>query len=270
MSDYITLKTDGSLPILASAIHNGHKVRKNILGNLAIHDSGRLREEDPFTGIWTNLAGNRIVVHHSRFEFDLNRPPEKAVYILPEDAWGLKVWNHLPTEEEIASSRALYSRIYQQIHDGLSYLVRKFGKLVVYDLHSYNYRRMGPECPPEDPAMNPEINIGTGTMDREYWAPLIDRFINDLKGYEFMNRFLDVRENVKFKGGYFPGWIHKNFGRSVCCISIEIKKFFMDEWTGVPDNSVIQAIGEAFRATVPGVIDQLSMLMEKHEETHWD
>ena len=54
----------------------------------------------------------------------------------------------------------------------------RFGKFVDFDLHSYNHRRAGPSGPPADPAGNPEVNVGTGTMrDRAAWAPLIDRFI---------------------------------------------------------------------------------------------
>ena len=40
--------------------------------------------------------------------------------------------------------------------------------------------------------------------------------------------------------------------------SIEVKKFFMDEWTGVPDHAVINAIGEALKSTVPGVLEELA------------
>ena len=94
---------------------------------------------------------------------------------------------------------------------------------MVYDLHSYNHRRKGLGAPPEDPGGNPEINLGTGTMDRLYWSGLIDRFISDLRHYDFTDRHLDVRENIKFKGGYFPRWIHENFDKKVCCLSIEVK-----------------------------------------------
>ena len=39
---------------------------------------------------------NRIIVNRSRFEVDINRPRDKAVYITPEDAWGLHIWKNIP------------------------------------------------------------------------------------------------------------------------------------------------------------------------------
>jgi N-formylglutamate amidohydrolase len=267
VNKYITVKTDGSLPVLAVALHNGHRIRDNIKGLLALNDAERLREEDPFTGIWTHISGNRIIAHYSRFEFDLNRRPLKSVYVYPEDAWGLEVWNGPLPKEIIIESNYHYKQIYREIHRTLNKLVHRFGKLMVYDLHSYNHRRSGPDNPPEDPEMNPEINIGTGTMDRKYWGSLVDRFINDLREYNFMDRSLDVRENIRFRGGYFPNWIHQNYARSICCISIEVKKFFMDEWTGKPDNVVIQALSEAFRETIPGVVEEICNRMPEVKKT---
>jgi hypothetical protein len=62
-----------------------------------------------------------------------------------------------------------------------------------------------------------------------------------------------VRENIKFKGGYFSQWIHENYPENSCVIAIEVKKFFMDEWTGIPDNNQILLLKTAFEKTVPAV-----------------
>jgi N-formylglutamate amidohydrolase len=258
MNEFVTIKLEGTIPLLACAIHNGNFLSENLARRIAISDADKLREEDPFTWIWTSITGNRIVAHHSRFEFDLNRPPEKAVYLQPSDAWGLKVWNSKPSAKMISKSLQIYSEIYQNFHIAITDLVNRYGALVVYDLHSYNHRRNGPDAPAEDPALNPEINVGTGTMDRIYWGALVERFMADLQNYEFYDRHLDVRENIKFKGGYFPRWIHENFNNNVCCLSIEVKKFFMDEWTGKPNHSFVNAIGKALKATIPGVLDELT------------
>jgi N-formylglutamate amidohydrolase len=218
-----------------------------------------LREEDPFTGIWAGVSKNHIVGHASRFEFDLNRSPDRAIYLTPADAWGLNVWKRQPSEEILEKSRSCYNEIYQRIHQGLSRLVDRFGNVVVLDIHSYNHRRDGPDAPSDDPAMNPEINIGTGTMDRAYWASIVDRCIADLRESNVLGRPLDVRENIKFRGGYFPKWIHENFSDSVCCISIEVKKFFMDEWTGNPDWQTINSIKEAFKALIKSLLEEISL-----------
>ena len=258
MRDILTIRMGGNTPVVAAAIHDGHHLGKDLIRISALDDSVRLREEDPFTGSWTVISDNRIIVHISRFAFDLNRPPEKAVYLTPSDAWGLELWKSRLPEVQVKESGEMYSAVYSRIKKGLSGLVDRFGAVVVYDLHSYNHRRGGPHSDQEDPAQNPEINLGTGTMDRAYWSFLVDRFISDLRKFDFHGRKLDVRENIKFTGGYFSRWVHENFAGSICCLSIDVKKFFMDEWTGRPDHSLIKSLGEAFRFTVPGVLEALS------------
>jgi hypothetical protein len=44
-----------------------------------------------------------------------------------------------------------------------------------------------------------------------------------------------------------------------------VKKFFMDEWTGEPDYSIINSITSALKSTIPGVVDELSKQKNKHE-----
>jgi hypothetical protein len=94
-------------------------------------------------------------------------------------------------------------------------------------------------------------------MDRTYWAPIVDRFIADLRAFDYSGRRLDVRENVKFQGGGFGRWIHATFPRRVCAISIEFKKFFMDEWTGKADLDEVERIFRALQSTLPGVTAEL-------------
>jgi hypothetical protein len=129
--------------------------------------------------------------------------------------------------------------------------------IVIYDLHSYNYKRNGADQPAEPDSLNPELNLGTGTLNRERWSPIVDRFIDDVKNYDFIGRKIDIRENIKFKGGHFPRWIHQKYPHSICCLSIEFRKFFMDEWTGEPYEDVIEAIGQLLKFTTDGVIEEI-------------
>jgi hypothetical protein len=94
-------------------------------------------------------------------------------------------------------------------------------------------------------------------MDRDRWGDVVDRFIADLRAFDFLGRRLDVRENVRFQGGQLARWTHETFPEAGCALAIEFKKFFMDEWSGTPDPVQIAAIGQALRATVPGVLDVL-------------
>ena len=97
-------------------------------------------------------------------------------------------------------------------------------------------------------------------MDRGRWAPIVDRFIGDLRDFDFLGRHLDVRENVKFFGGNFPRWIHQEFPDSACVLAVEVKKFFMDEWTGKKDELQTDAIRQALESTVVGVREEARKL----------
>ena len=247
----------GNSPLVATAIHDGHMLRPEIVENMALTDDERLREEDPFTAIWTQVSDNRLIGTHSRFEVDLNRPREKAVYIQPEDAWGLHVWKETPSTAIVNQSLANYDAFYAETHRLFTELERNYGHFVVYDLHTYNHRRDGAKGAPADPTANPEVNIGTGTLNRDRWGTIIDCFIEELSAFDFLGRQLDVRENVKFRGGQLARWTHENFPESGCVMSIEFKKFFMDEWTGIPNKAYIEEIGCALQATTSVVRDVL-------------
>jgi hypothetical protein len=250
----------GDGPLVAAAVHAGHDVRPEVAVHLAIGEADRLREEDPYTDEWAVVAETWIVGARSRFEVDLNRPRTRAVYRTPADAWGLKVWQREPTEELVSGSLADYDAFYARLREMLSEVQRRHGRFVLLDLHSYNHRRGGPDAPAADPAANPQVNVGTGSMDRDRWAPVVDRFMTDLQGFPFPGGRLDVRENVKFRGGRVAHWVHESFPDSGCALAIEFKKFFMDEWTGEPDPVMMAGITDALRATVPGILVELDRL----------
>ncbi len=246
--------------MVATAIHNGHEVRPNLQALFNLTSDERLREEDPFTAEWVGITDNYIVGNYSRFEMDLNRPPEKAIYRKPEDAWGLHVWKEELPEEQAQESMVRYERFYKDVKQMLSKLLEEHDCIVIYDLHTYNHRREGANGPAADPEQNPEVNIGTGNMDREKWAPVVTAFMQSLGSYNYQGRQLDVRENVKFKGGHFMRWIHDTFGDRVCVMSIEFKKFFMDEWTGTPDWEQVQEIKQALEQTKRPVLQALTQV----------
>ena len=251
--DHLKYKNGNSAPrkslLMTAAIHAGHEMRRELEPLLELTEAGRLREEDPFTDLFGDFAGIRIKGTQSRFEIDLNRPREKAVYLKPEDAWGLRVWKSGLERDVIERSLAEYDRFYKEMGELLTKCSSEYSPVVVLDIHSYNHRRMGPDAPFDDPDLNPDINVGTGTMrDRGRWVGLIENCIRSLREYSYPGRQLDVRENVKFRGGWFPQWIHSNFPDSVCCISLEVKKFFMDEWSGAPDLKQVEEIRKLFKA----------------------
>jgi N-formylglutamate deformylase len=254
---------EGDGPVIATAIHDGHEVRDEVATRFALSEADRHREQDPHTGVWAEVAATRIVARRSRFEVDLNRPREKAVYVSPQDAWGLDLWREPLTEDLVSRSLAQYDAFYADLERLLASRIERFGVVVVLDLHTYNHRREGPEGPHADATENPEVNVGTGTLDREFWSGLVDRFIGDLRAFDFGGRSLDVRENVKFRGGHMSRWIHETFPERACSLAIEFKKFFMDEWTGELDEVVHAQAASALRSTLPGLHSELERVRSR-------
>jgi N-formylglutamate amidohydrolase len=242
---------------VATAIHAGHRIRPDVLGLLAVDEPTRLREEDPFTDRWTAFAPSRVTVGTSRFEYDLNRPRERAVYTSPGEAWGIHVWKTGPSIATVHESLTRYDRFYREVDQLLTALLEQHAAVVVLDLHAYCHRRGGPDADLDDPAANPEINLGTASVDRGAWGGLIERLVRDLRAFDFGGRGLDVRENVVFQGGHFPRWINGRYAGRVCAIAVEVKKIFMDEWSGALDPAVHERLGAAFESTVPGILAEL-------------
>ncbi|HSL81220.1 MAG TPA: N-formylglutamate amidohydrolase [Thermoanaerobaculia bacterium] len=257
----------GDGPVLATALHAGHGVRAEAARRLALGEDVRLREEDPSTERFTRLspggpggpgAATRVVVRVSRFEVDLNRARNEAVYASPEAAWGLDVWgDDGPPPELLEAAPRRHDAFYDGMRRLLRALAERWGRVLVLDLHSYNHRRGGPAAPPEDPFAAPEINVGTGWIDRRRWAPVVERFLSELATRPFLGRRLDVRENVKFRGGFFPRWVAETFPETVCPLAVEVKKIYMDEWTGETYLGVVEGVRRALVGSLPGTLEAL-------------
>jgi hypothetical protein len=246
--------------VVAVAVHAGHSLRDEVAALMMLEEPGRLREEDPGTAEWASRFPTRLVAARSRFEFDLNRPRESAVYVQTPDCWDLEIWREpLPTEV-VARSLAAYDSFYSVLAGMLDRAQETFGRFVVYDLHSYNHRRAGPTGAPAEPAGHPDVNVGTGSMDRVRWAPVVDRFMVDLASaaVPYGHGHLDVRENVCFRGRQLVQWVHDRYPETGCALAIEVKKFYMDEHSGTIDEPLNTAVGDALAATVPGVLEELN------------
>lgn len=233
----------GPGPIVATAIHDGHDLRPEVADAMKLSDADRLREEDPFTGEAVIGVPTNIVVHRSRFEFDLNRGLDDAVYETAEQCWGLDVWHRRPDRAMLDRSRAVHARYYRMLAGLLDEIAAEHDHFVLIDVHSYNHRRGGPGTDPSPPSEAPDINIGTFSMPRPTWAFLIDPLIEAMRGFDFNGRRLDVRENVAFQGrGEQARFVHDRYPRQGCAIALEFKKFFMDEWSGRADAGELEAM----------------------------
>jgi hypothetical protein len=230
--------------VVATAIHDGHDLRPEVAEAVALGDAERLREEDPFTGQAVLDVPAHTIVHRSRFEFDLNRPADGAIYCTPDQSWGLKVWNpDQPDDALVQRSLGLHEDYYRQLGQMLDGVAEQHPRFVLLDIHSYNHRREGPDGAPQPQEDAPDINIGTFSMPREHWGFLIDPLMEALREFDFNGRKLDVRENVAFQGkGAQTRFVHERYPERGCAIAVEFKKFFMDEWTGKPDLAELAAM----------------------------
>ncbi|WP_265569988.1 N-formylglutamate amidohydrolase [Sphingomicrobium nitratireducens] len=250
----------GPGPIIATAIHDGHALRAEVERAMILSEEDRLREEDPFTGHAVAGQPTYRIADRSRFEVDLNRPRDKAVYRTPDMAWGLDVWGGDPGDELVERSLAIHDAYYDELGRLTDMVAARHGKFVLLDVHSYNHRREGPDAPPTPQEEAPDINIGTFSMPREEWAWLLDPLIDEIAAFDFFGRRLDVRENVAFQGkGEQTRFVHERHPGVGCAIAFEFKKIYMDEWTGQSDPEMVKAM----RRLIDRVADKARDLLER-------
>jgi N-formylglutamate deformylase len=243
--------------LVSTAIHAGHDLRPEVAEHMALDPDTRRREEDPYTDQMLGDLGTRIVAHRSRFEVDLNRSRDAAVYRRPDDAWGLDVWRGELPQDVVGRSLHLYDDFYAELARVLDEL-SSHGPFLVLDVHSYNHRRDGADAAPADSQGNPQINVGTGESDGAWWRPAVDRFTEVMAAQTIRGDRPDVRENVKFRGGHMSKWILERYPETGCVLSLEFKKVFMDEWTDVCDPAHVAAIRDALGSTVQPTLDAIA------------
>ncbi len=223
-----------------------------MLGLTNLSKAERLREEDPHTDEMIAGIPTRIVVHRSRFEVDLNRQRSEAVYRTPSQAWGLAVWKQPPDDALVARSLALHDSFYSMMRSLLDDIVRSHGRFVLLDVHSYNHRRDGPGAVATAPAKAPAINVGTFSMPAQRWTHVLDAFVDSTRAFDFRGSRLDVGIDVAFQGrGALTRFVHEHYPHTGCALAVEVKKFFMDEWTGVPYRADIATMQQMFASLLP-------------------
>ncbi|GAB3421419.1 N-formylglutamate amidohydrolase [Niabella aquatica] len=239
---------DKKTPVIAFALHDGHFIDGNLRRYLLLDEQGRAREEDPYTGYMiADLPVSKVVVHTSRFQLDLNRTKDKAVYLKPEDAWGLNVWNDLPLRV-IRKLHKDYDWFYKSVAALIEAAIKKHGCFFILDVHSYNHLREHPFTE-ADVERHPEINMGTAYNSKSR-KELCDRFTGFFAESRVLGHKIDARQNVIFKGGAFARWVIANYGSYGAVCSIEFKKTFMNEWTGIADIPYINRLKQLLELSV--------------------
>lgn len=242
----------GSGPVFATALHAGHEVRNELLSMMALEESNRRREEDPLTDLLATVGDQFFQSHVSRFEVDLNRERSKAVYVRPDDAWGLRVWKRAPSQSEIEESLKTHDEFYRTMTDFLEEQIRQYGKILLLDIHSYNHKRDRRNIAP--PSENPDLDLGVTTVNFEKFGDVVDAFESELAKHKCGGKDLLIGRNVRYPdGGFWPEWVYENYGDHICTITLEYKKIFMDEWSSKADLAQIEDLRHGLKVAVESI-----------------
>lgn len=227
-----TLKIDAYVPYACGAVHDGHQFRKELWTNCLHTEYERWFEEDPATKEMVNTHPIVIAGMDSRFEYDLNRAPERAIY---DDAWGKQLWrNPLPEKMRIKSLEK-HANFYKVVSALIQKLEEKFGVCIVYDMHSYNWKRWDREVP--------TWNLGTGNVDSDRFGSEIESWRAILEKMPLPNGIKSTSKiNDTFQGnGYFLKFITQNFNNTLV-LATEIAKVYCDELEQIMYPEVVSAV----------------------------
>ncbi len=235
-----TYAVDGSVPYIATAIHAGGNVRKELLPLMKIDTPGRYFEEDPETDAMIQGADSAIWGLDSRSEYDLNRPPADALPLTPQQFWGIQVYLKQPSQSMNRASLAKYDQFYTFMGSWATATLEKFGVCLVYDLHAYNITRQvkkGITSPPV-------FNLGTAAIDRRRWTAPIDDWLNRLNDITIPGIETTVAENLVFMGTGELCRRLTEWDPRILVLPTEVSKIYMDEKKGRVDPAAVDALRE--------------------------
>jgi len=237
------IKVDEYLPVVCAAIHAGNRLRPELTKQCLLTPQERLFEEDPFTDEMIASQPINIVGLDSRFEYDLNRAMSLSTYY--RSAWSRKVWEKPISAKQRAESHRKHMVFYTVYEALIEKLEAKFGMVIVFDIHSYNYKRQKKEAP--------TFNIGSSQIDMERWGTVVRRFNSELNRIELPNLNTTAEIDSVFEGrGYLISHTNAHFDRTLV-LPTEVKKVFMDEDSGTLFPLVLEALQsglkEAFSQT---------------------
>lgn len=239
--DYsFTIKIDDYVPYVCGAVHDGHQFRKELWGNCIHTEYERWYEEDPATKAMVQSHPIVIAGLDSRFEYDLNRTPETAIYT---DAWGKQLWHQPLSEEMTAKSLVKHANFYKVVHALISKIEEKFSTCIVYDMHSYNWQRWDREVP--------TWNLGTANVDNNRFGNVIESWRSILEKMPLPNGLKSTSKiNDTFHGnGYFLKFITQNF-KNTLVLATEIAKVYCDELAQVMYPEVVIAVENYLKTTL--------------------
>ena len=238
-----------------TAIHAGNRIRDDLRDTVAVSPTDQYREEDPGTENFIQDFPIQIIALDSRFEYDLNRSSDRAVYLTPDMAWGLMVWKRPLTEEEINASLAKHHEFHQLMDIVTDFLIQQHDRAFIFDIHSYCYQRE--QRLPWFVDEKPVINLGTEAINQNIFSDSIKNFLNHLSQISIDGRLISVAENEVFKGGHLARRLCARNHDQLAVFAIEFKKIFMDEWSGEYYPTIFDDLVEKFSNAVSKFIEEI-------------
>lgn len=247
--DYsFTIKIAEYAPYICGAVHDGHQFRRSLWENCLHTEYERWYEEDPCTKHMVQSHPIVIAGLDSRFEYDLNRAPETAIYT---DAWGKQLWKKPLPETERRLSLEKHANFYRVVDTLVRQIEKRYGKALVFDMHSYNWQRWDREVP--------VWNLGTANIDNDKFGRLAASWSSKLGRIRLPNGIASTSKiNDTFQGnGYFLKYITQNFTCTLV-LATEISKVYCDEMTGILFPEVIAAVEKQLKELIPLQVKEFS------------
>ncbi|MFT5851719.1 MAG: hypothetical protein ACI87J_001692 [Colwellia sp.] len=234
------VKIDEYAPIVCTAIHNGHRLRSDIEKSFLLSKEERFYEEDPYTDELISSFPIQLVANDSRFEYDLNRAKALSTYF--KTAWDKQVWEKPLSQKQRAKSHRKHQSFYNVLEAIISVIEKLFNNAIVFDIHSYNHKRIKKDTP--------TFNIGTEQIDIERWGNIVSHFEKRLNRIVLPN--LNVRGAIDevFQGrGYLITHVNGHFDNTLV-LPTEVKKIFMDEYSGDVYPLVLEELKAGFKSVI--------------------
>jgi uncharacterized protein (TIGR02421 family) len=235
----VSIKINKYVPFVCTAIHAGSRLRPELLNKIALNEYQRWYEEDPHTDDFISSMPITLIGNDSRYEYDLNRHPDHCIY---DEAWGVQVWDRKLNPKEILRSKEKHTNFYAIVHALIAKIEQLFGACVVYDIHSYNYKRWD--------RPTPIFNIGTERIDNQRYSKYVMHWFDELRNIKASEESNTTGINDVFFGrGYNLEYITKNFPNTLV-LATEIKKIYCDETTGDTYPKIIRKLQQKFKQAI--------------------
>lgn len=240
--DYsFTLKIDAYVHYVCAAVHDGHQFRKDLWQNCLHSEYDRWYEEDPETKKMVASLPIVIAGCDSRFEYDLNRDPSSAIF---ETAWGKQLWKEPLPQSDKKRALSKHAKFYEVV-DALFAKIEAIHKhCVVYDMHSYNWRRWDREVP--------TWNLGTSNIDNDRYGNLVEQWRQSLSEIQFPYAIKPTAKiNDTFQGnGYFLKHITQNFSNTLV-LATEISKVYCHEYDAIIYPEIVTLVSQELAHRIP-------------------